>query len=79
MNAQLTSVGQAPLRAGQFVSGTGNPDIYKAASDYNIQTLVGNQQALTQKQAVFLGPTVAISPPKVAFGAGGPVPFFGRS
>lgn len=79
-NAALTPLGQAPLRAGQFVSGTGDPGIYKAASDYNIATLVANQQALAQKPAAQIntGTIKGSGGNPVQFGAGGPAPFSGR-
>jgi hypothetical protein len=76
-NAAITPVGQAPLRAGQFVSSTGDPGLYQNASDYNIQTMVLNQQALAQKPAAVIAAKPVVVP-KVAQGAFAPVPFYGR-
>jgi hypothetical protein len=78
MNAALTPAGQSPLRAGQFVSSTGNPYIQQAASDYNIETLRLNQEALVQKPAAIMAPTVNTAPPRIAQGAFSPAPFSGR-
>jgi hypothetical protein len=74
-NAALDAFNPA-LRTGMFTSSTGNPDIYKAASDYNVATIGINAANAAKIAAPAAAP---VNVPRVAQGnAFTPAPFFGR-